>query len=82
MRDRAVAAFAKDLAAWHIVELTSDVAMLARTLLLRHPLRSGHAIQLASALRIQRIALEPLMAFVAYDARLNAAAVSEELKTP
>jgi hypothetical protein len=36
---------------------------------------------LASALRIQQIALEPLTAFVAYDARLNAAATDEGLTT-
>jgi predicted nucleic acid-binding protein len=82
MRDRAVAAFAKDLAAWHVVELSSEVATLARVLLLRHPLRSGDVIQLASALRIQQVALEPLTAFVAYDVRLNAAAGREGLKTP
>jgi predicted nucleic acid-binding protein len=81
MRDRAVAAFAKDLAAWHIVELSNEVALLARALLLRHSLRSGDAIQLASALRIQQIALQPLAAFIAYDARLNAAAIVEGLTT-
>lgn len=79
--DRAIAALAKDLSSWHIVELTSEVASLARTLLARYPLRSGDAIQLSSALRFQQISLLPLHAFVAYDARLNAAAIGEGLKT-
>lgn len=83
--DRAVAALVKDRAAWHIVELTSEVAALSRTLLARYPLRSGDAIQLASALRLQQISLVPLKAFVAYDAydvKLNAAAMAEGFKTP
>lgn len=80
--DRAVAALVKDRAAWHIVELTSEVAALSRTLLARYPLRSGDAIQLASALRLQQISLVPLKAFVAYDVKLNAAAMAEGFKTP
>jgi predicted nucleic acid-binding protein len=48
-RDRAVAAFVTDLAAWHVVEITTAVTALARTLLHRHELRAGDAIQLASA---------------------------------
>ena len=79
---RVTAALAKDLSAWHIVELTSEVAALARTLLARYPLRSGDAIQLASAIRFQQISLVPLKAFVAYDVKLNAAASTEGLKTP
>ena len=78
-RDRAVATFTKDVSAWHVVELSSEVATLARALLIRHPLRSGDAIQLASALRLQQITQLPLTAFVAYDARLIAAATAEGL---
>lgn len=80
-RDQAIAAFTRDIAAWHVVELSSEVTALARALLLRHPLRSGDAIQLASALRLQEITHLPLTAFVAYDARLLAAAAAEGLTT-
>ena len=80
-RDLAIAAFTKDVGVWHVVELSSEVATLARALLIRHPLRSGDAIQLASALRLQQITHLPLTAFVAYDARLHAAAVTEGLAT-
>jgi hypothetical protein len=78
-RDRAIAALLQDMAAWHVVELSPEVTALARTLLARHVLRSGDAIQLASALRFQHMALAPLSAFVAYDARLIEAAVNEGL---
>ena len=78
-RDRAIAAFTRDIGAWHVVELSGEVSALARALLLRHPLRSGDAIQLASALRLQQITHLPLTAFVAYDARLLAAAAAEGL---
>ena len=80
-RDHAIAAFATDLAAWHVVELSSEVAALARALLIRHPLLSGDAIQLASALRLQQITQLPLTMFVAYDARLIAAAATEGFTT-
>jgi predicted nucleic acid-binding protein len=49
-RDRAITAFVTDIAAWHVVEITADVTGLARTLLHRHDLRTGDAIQLASGL--------------------------------
>ncbi len=78
-RDRALAALLTDVAAWHVVECSPAVVTLARTLLTRHPLRSGDAIQLASALRVQQMLTEPLSAFVAYDARLVEAAAHEGL---
>ena len=81
-RDRAIEVLVADLEAWHVVELSSEVSALARELLARHPLHSGDAIQLASAIRLQHVALKPLTAFVAYDVTLHAAAVSEGLNTP
>ena len=45
---------------------------------LRHPLRAGDAIQLASALLLRRELGEPVK-FVAYDNRLKAAAKAEGL---
>lgn len=81
-RDSAITAFLGDITAWHIVELSSEVTALARTLLVRHTLRSGDAIQLASALRLQQMTLVPLSAFIAYDARLVEAAAIEGLPGP
>jgi predicted nucleic acid-binding protein len=79
-RDRAIAAFVIDLAAWHVVEITPDVTALARTLLDRHDLRAGDAIQLASAVWLrQTVSLNGLLAF---DTRLVTAADAEQLPTP
>lgn len=50
----------------------------ARALLVRHPLRAGDAIQLASALLLRRELAEPVT-FAAYDDRLKAAARAEGL---
>jgi predicted nucleic acid-binding protein len=80
-RDRALASLSDDFAALIIVELTPDVAGTARGLLLRHPLRSADAIQLASCLYLQRELGQPV-AFVAFDDRLAAAARAEGLAVP
>ena len=61
-----------------MVELSTPVALEARALLVRHPLRAGDAIQLASALLLQRELREPVT-FAAYDDRLKAAARVEGL---
>jgi predicted nucleic acid-binding protein len=78
-RDRALAAFTSDFASWYVVELTPDVTALARRCLTRHDLRSGDAIQLASALWLQESLGEPLAGFLAFDARLVLAARGEPL---
>jgi hypothetical protein len=57
-----------------IPERTAD----ARTLLLRHPLRAGDAVQLASCLYLQRQLAQPVP-FVAFDNRLAQAARAEGL---
>ena len=72
-RDRALAAFAIDLRAIVVVELTPDISARARALLRRHPLRAGDAIQLASCLYLQEQLAEPV-ALVGFDDRLAAAA--------
>ena len=75
-RDRAMLAFVGDLASWHIIEVTGVVTALARTQLLRHELRAGDAIQLASAMWLrQTVSLAGLLAF---DTRLVAAASAEQ----
>lgn len=77
-RDRALAALEQDLSALYLVELSPSVVVGARALLIRHPLRAGDAIQLASALLLQR-ELEEAVIFAAYDERLKATAVAEGL---
>lgn len=72
-RDRLLAALAEDLPAIAVVELTPEVSAAARRLLLAHPLRAGDAIQLASALYLQRQLAHPI-GFLAFDERLNEAA--------
>ena len=78
-RDRAFAAFATDLTAWHVVEITSGVTTTALRLLLRHPLRSGDAVQVAAALELQAGLGQPLEGFVTYDRRVIDAARAEQL---
>lgn len=77
-RDRAIAILNKDLAALVIVELTPEIAAGAQGLLLRHELRAGDAVQLASALYLQRQTGRPVP-FAAFDARLTSAARAEGL---
>jgi hypothetical protein len=77
-RDRALAALEADLSALRVVELSTSVVDEARVLLVRHPLRAGDAIQLASALLLRRELAEPVT-FAAYDDRLKAAARAEGL---
>lgn len=78
-RDRALAAVTADFGAWHVVELTQDVTAIARGCLSRHHLRSGDAIQLASALWLQQALGERLSGFLAFDERLLTAARNEPL---
>jgi predicted nucleic acid-binding protein len=78
-RDRLLAALTDDVPAMAVVELTSDVAAEARSLLLKHALRAGDSIQLASGLYLQRQLARPVR-FVVYDDRLAAAARAEGLR--
>jgi predicted nucleic acid-binding protein len=77
-RDRALAALEQDLTALYLVELSPSIVVQARALLVRHPLRAGDAVQLASALLLQR-ELEEAVTFAAYDDRLKATAAAEGL---
>jgi predicted nucleic acid-binding protein len=64
-RDRACAAFERDLTSFVIVEVNADVTASARSLLLRHALRTGDAVQLASCMYLQSHLRDavPLVAF-------------------
>ena len=77
-RDRALAALDKDFSAILVVELTMQIAEQARALLLRHELRAGDAIQLASGLFLQE-QLGERIPFIAFDSRLGEAARREGL---
>jgi predicted nucleic acid-binding protein len=77
-RDRAVKRLNTDLAAWIVVELTAELTADAQTLLVRHRLRSGDAVQLASCMYLQRESGERI-SFAAFDDRLTAAARAEGL---
>jgi len=81
-RDGALAAFVTDFGAWHVVELTSDVTTLARRQLARYELRTGDAIQLASALWLRQTLGDSLTSLVAFDTRLAAAAAAEQFQAP
>lgn len=60
------------------MELTAELAADAQTLLIRHSLRSGDAVQLASCLYLQRETGERI-SFGAFDDRLATAARAEGL---
>jgi predicted nucleic acid-binding protein len=77
-RDRMLAALQHDVPALAMVELTPEITADARTVLLRYPLRAGDAVQLASAVYLQRQLARPVP-FVAYDRRLVLAARAEGL---
>ena len=77
-RDRAVRGLNADLAAYILVELSPELCADAQALVLRHALRSGDAVQLASCLYLQREAGQRVL-FAAFDERLNNAARAEGL---
>jgi len=77
--DTAVRAFLADVDRWAVVELTSGVSRRAIVLREAHALRAGDAIQLASALEARARLGPDLSRFVAYNARLLAAARAEGL---
>ena len=78
--DRALDAFAADLEAIIIVELTRNVTAGATGLLRRHQLRAGDAIQLASCLFLHK-QVEETVPFAAFDRRLAGVARLEGLDT-
>ena len=77
-RDRAVRTLNADLAACILVELSLELCAEAQDLILRHVLRSGDAVQLASGLYLQRESGQRVV-FAAFDDRLNDAARAEGL---
>lgn len=80
-RDRALSALSEDMQSFYVVEFFPEIAKAARGLLLRHPLRAGDAVQLASSTHVRESAGESVL-FVAFDRRLNEAAFGEGLMLP
>lgn len=77
-RDRVLRAWVADLQALHLVEVTDETTGMARALLLRHALRAGDSVQLASCLILQQSLRVPVP-MVVFDDRLRAAAAGEGL---
>jgi len=78
-RDRARRALEVDLAELLIVEVSREVTALAVELLARHRLRASDAIHLASCLTLCS-ELGADIHLVAFDARLKAVAVQEDVQ--
>jgi hypothetical protein len=76
--EEALVAVQDDFGALMKVELSPAVTSLARELLLKHPLRAGDAIQLASCLFLRNRGLDPKL--FAFDGKLNSVAETEGLK--
>ncbi|HUR33347.1 MAG TPA: type II toxin-antitoxin system VapC family toxin [Vicinamibacterales bacterium] len=72
-RDRALQRLTVDFQSFWVVETTREVVALARTALVRHSLRTGDALQLASC-QYLRHALSENVPMVVFDDRLLRAA--------
>ena len=77
-RNRLLAAMRHDVDSLYVVEISPEVSAAAVRILMRHRLRAGDALQLASALTLAgRSDLE--IQFVSFDQSLNEAASREGL---
>lgn len=74
-------AMEQDMASLYVVEITRELSALACRLLMRHRLRAGDALHLASALTLAGKSNLQVQ-FVAFDESLNEAAVREGLDLP
>jgi len=78
-RDRILAALPVDLETLYILEISPEVCARTYGLLLRDRLRASDSLQLASCLHLQE-RVGRRVRFVAYDDRLNEAALTEGLE--
>jgi predicted nucleic acid-binding protein len=78
-RDQLMRVMQRDLASLYVVEISPEVSALACSLLMRHKLRAGDAIHLASALFLASKS-DLKVQFVAFDETLNEAAKKEGLE--
>ena len=80
-RNRLLEAMQQDMASLYVVEISPEVSALACRLLMRHKLRAGDSLHLASALILaERSSLK--VQFVGFDEDLNEAARQEGLEFP
>jgi uncharacterized protein len=79
-RDHALSRLSEDIQSFYVVELFPEVVRSARGLLLRHELRASDAIQLACSAHLREASAEGIL-FVAFDEKLNEAAIGEGLTT-
>lgn len=77
-RDRALATLKADFQTLYVVEFSPTISTMTLDLLVRHQLRAGDAVQLASCLYLQQQLGQPVQ-LVVYDTRLTAAARQEAL---
>lgn len=78
---RALAALRIDLERIDVIELSAPVVAAVHSLLARHALRAGDALQLASALLLRdRLGPDNPMSIIVYDERLHRAAQAEGLR--
>ena len=77
-RNRLLEVMLQDMDSLYVVEISLEVSRLACRLLMRHRLRAGDALHLASALMLAAQA-KLTVQFVAFDAALNKAAEKEGL---
>lgn len=81
VRDRLLASMQRDMASLYVVEVSPEVSAHACRLLMRHKLRAGDALHLASALVLLGRS-DITVQFVAYDQALNEAALKEGFELP
>jgi predicted nucleic acid-binding protein len=75
---RSLTSLREDIRSIALIELDEEVTKEAVSLLMRHRLRAGDSVQLASCLYLHRQASEEVR-LLAYDERLNDAAQAEGL---
>jgi predicted nucleic acid-binding protein len=80
-RDRLLEAMQQDMASLYVAEISPEVSSLACRLLMRHKLRAGDSLHLASAL-ILASRTNLTVQFVGFDEALNEAARQEGLELP
>ena len=78
-RDRALSTLAEDMTVLYVVELSGEITMIARGVLLKHRLRASDAIQIASCVHLQESTGRSVL-FAAFDDRLNEAAIGSGLR--
>ena len=77
-RDRVFEQIPRDFETFYVIEIVPEVTALTYSLLRRHRLRAGDAIQIASCLYLSK-ALDLSVPIIGFDSRLADAATAEGL---